>query len=164
MPDTAALLDKLFTSLDKHDDRAMASCYHDSAHFRDIAFDLDGRKQIHSMWAMICDGDIRVQFEILEANDRFGRVKLVDTYTFGTSKDSLRPGRPIRNSIESSFIFKDGLILRHDDDCDPKAWAKSALANGFIGFFAGRIRLLRSHKARSLLAAFVAKHPEYRSR
>jgi hypothetical protein len=160
MHENHALLNKLFTALDKHDHEAMASCYHEDAHFRDIAFDLQDRKQIHSMWAMTCETDISVQFEILEANDHTGRVKLVDTYTFRASK---APPRRVRNAIDSSFVFENGLILRQDDDCDPKAWARSALG-GIAGFIGGRIRLARSYTANRLLAAFVAKHPEYSSR
>ena len=61
----AALLHRLFTALDHNDHPTMASCYHSAARFRDIAFDLRGRKQIHSMWHMICAGDIRATFEVV---------------------------------------------------------------------------------------------------
>jgi hypothetical protein len=155
------LLSRLFTALGEHDHATMASCYHVDAHFRDIAFDLEGRMQIHSMWHMICSGDIEVDFEIVEADKLGGHARLVDTYTFGASQKPPKPGRRVRNAIESRFQFEDGLILRHDDDCDPKAWARSALGRGIAGFLAGRIRFLRSRKARALLAAFVDSHPEY---
>jgi hypothetical protein len=157
----ATLLNKLFTALGAHDHATMASCYHPDAHFRDIAFDLQGRKPIHSMWHMICSGDIRVEFEIVQADDRVGRVSLIDAYTFGASRNPLKPGRPIRNAIESRFLFEDGMIRRQDDDCDPKQWARSALGDGIAGFLAGRLRFLRSRKAKAKLAAFVETHPEY---
>lgn len=153
MHPNAARLNKLFTALDMHDHEAMASCYHKDAHFRDIAFDLKGIEQIHSMWRMICSTDIRVWFEILAANDRTGWVRLVDAYTFDASKSPPRRGRRVRNAIESRFTFEDGLILSHDDDCDPKAWARSALGNGIKGFIAGRVRLARSRTAMSMLKA-----------
>jgi hypothetical protein len=161
MHDNAALLDRLFTALDKHDHATMASCYREHAHFHDIAFDLHGRTRIHSMWHMICSGDIRVEFEILEADDCTGLVRLVDTYTFDASKIPHRKGRRVRNAIESRFTFKDGLILGHDDHCDPKAWAKSAIG-GILGFVAGRVRLLRTHRANAMLADFVKARPQYR--
>ena len=66
MHDNAALLDRLFTALDKHDHVTMASCYREHAHFRDIAFDLVGRTRIHSMWHMICSGDIRADWRRAE--------------------------------------------------------------------------------------------------
>lgn len=157
----AALLHKLFTALQKLDHATMASCYHPRARFRDIAFDLHGREPIHDMWRMICSGDIKVKFEVVEADDLGGRAKLIDTYTFGASKDPPKPGRPVRNAIESRFQFEDGLILRQDDDCDAKGWARQALGDGIVGLLAGRIRLLRSRKAKAKLAAFVEAHPEY---
>jgi hypothetical protein len=88
-------------------------------------------------------------------------VRLVDKYTFDASKIPHRKGRRVRNEIESRFTFKDGLILGHDDHCDPKAWAKSAIG-GILGFVAGRVRLLRSHRANAMLADFVKAHPQYR--
>jgi hypothetical protein len=57
------LLQKLFTSLNEHNHQAMADCYHAEAAFRDIAFDLRSKEQIHAMWQMICEG--RAIFERL---------------------------------------------------------------------------------------------------
>lgn len=156
----SALLHKLFTSLGDHDHEAMASCYHPDARFRDIAFDLEGRGEIHDMWRMICSGDIAVEYEVLDADDRSGRAALVDTYTFGASKDPPQEGRRVRNPIRSTFRFEDGLIVRQDDECDAKSWARQALGGGLAGFLAGRIRFLRSRKAKQKLADFVAAHPD----
>jgi ketosteroid isomerase-like protein len=161
MHTNVALLHRLFTALDHHDHPTMASCYHSAATFRGIAFDLRNRKQIHSMWHMICDGDIRATFEVVHANDQDGRVKVVDTYTFGATKDPPNPGRPVRNVVDSRFLFQDGLIVEHRDFCDAHEWARLALG-GPIGFLAGRIRFLRSWKAGQMLKAFVGRHPEYR--
>jgi ketosteroid isomerase-like protein len=156
-----ALLHRLFTALDRHDHSTMASCYHSEATFRDIAFNLPEKRQIHSMWHMICEGDIRATFEVVAANDQEGHVKLVDTYTFGATKEPPKAGRPVRNVIDSRFLFRDGLIAQHHDFCDSREWARMALG-GTIGFLAGRIRLLRSWKAGLKIGAFVDKHPEYR--
>jgi hypothetical protein len=156
-----ALLNKLFTALGKHDHATMASCYHPDAHFRDIAFDLHGRERIHDMWRMICSGDIEVKFKVVEADARAGLVKLIDTYTFGASKNPPRKGRRVVNAVESRFRFEGGEILRQDDDCDAKEWARMALGEGIAGFLAGRIRLLRSRKAKAKVAAFLKAHPEH---
>ena len=67
------------------DHEAMASCYHSSATFEDIAFDLRGVRQIHAMWHMICERDIRVTFEVLDADEHNGRVNVVDDYTFSST-------------------------------------------------------------------------------
>jgi hypothetical protein len=152
------LLSRLHDALGSHDAATMAACYHPEARFRDIAFDLHGRQAIHDMWRMICSGDIAVEFEVVEADDRSGRVRLVDVYTFGASRDPPRAGRRVRNEIESRFEFEDGRIRRHRDVCDAREWARQALGRGPVGILAGRIRLLRSRKARAKLAAFIAAH------
>lgn len=150
----AALLERLISGLDKHDHRSMAACYHPDATFMDIAFDLRGQKQIHAMWHMISEGDIRVTFDIVHADDDTGQANVVADYTLRTTE------RSVHNVVDSHFRFQDGLILEERDLCDARAWAAMALG-GPIGFLAGRLRFLRSQKARQILTAFVAEHPEY---
>ena len=149
------LLERFFRSLNDHDHEAMANCYHSDATFRDIAFDLNGRIQIHAMWHMICEGDIRATFEVINADDHDGRVAVVDDYTFSSSM------RKVHNAIDSHYSFRDGKIIRQSDFCDASAWAAMALG-GVTGFLVGRIRFLRSMKAREKLRSFIARHPEYR--
>lgn len=154
----AALMNKLFTALGRRDHAAMASCYGDDAHFRDIAFSLRGKKRIHDMWRMICDGDSEIvvrDFEVIEADDHRGRARVVEHYTFHRRKDPPDRRVPVDNAIVSSFHFENGRILSQDDDCDAKEWARQALGEGVIGYLAGRIRLLRSLVARRKLAKFV---------
>ena len=150
------LLQRLFTALDQHNHATMGSCYHAEATFHDIAFNLERRQRIQSMWHMICEGtDIRAEFEVVHANEQEGRVNLVDDYTFTDT------GRHVHNVIDSRFRFRDGLIAEHRDLCDAHAWGAMALG-GVGGFLAGRIRLLRSLKANRLLQKFIETHPEYR--
>ena len=151
----ADLLARLFTGLAQHDHEAMAACYHPDATFTDIAFDLRGRRQIHAMWHMISEGDIRTAFTVRNADDRAGVVAVTDDYTFRAT------GKPVHNVIESHFRFRDGLIEEQRDLCDAQKWADQALG-GPSGFLAGRLRFLRSLKARQTLSKFMAAHPEYR--
>jgi hypothetical protein len=154
-----ALLTRLFTALREKDHATMASCYHVHAKFRDIAFYRRGRKEIHEMWRMICHGDIRLKFVIVEADDHRGRVKLIDSYTFHPLEDppgsGSRPGRPVVNAIESRFEFEGPKIRRQDDYCDAVDWAGQAIDGKLAAFLAGRIRLLRSRKAKAKLRAFL---------
>ena len=140
----AELLHRIFSNLNRHDHQEMANCYHPHAAFHDIAFDLRGKNQIHSMWRMICAGDIRATFEVVQASEQEGLVRLVDEYTFSET------GRRVCNPVESRFRFRDGLIVEQRDSCDARAWATMALG-GLSGFLAGRFRFLRSWKARSML-------------
>ena len=142
------LLQQLYSSLNHRYSEPIAACYHPAATFRDIAFDLQGKEEIRAMWQMICGGDISATFSILRADDREGLVKVVDEYTFTDT------GRRVRNPIESSFRFQDGLIIQHVDSCDARAWASMALG-GITGFLAGRIRFLRAWKARTKLRPFL---------
>lgn len=152
----AVTLQRLFTALDQHDHATMAACYHPRATFRDIAFDLRGKREIHAMWHMACQTDIRTTFEVLQADERRGHARVVDVYTFGRN-----PGRRVTNVIDSRFLFDaDGLIVEQRDSCDARAWARAALG-GPLGFVAGRSGLLRSLVAKLTLAAFLRRHPEY---
>jgi len=86
MHPNATLIQRLFSSLNEHDHEGMAACYHLQAKFKDIAFDLNGKKEIHAMWHMICQpdahtSDICVMFNVVHADDRRGWVNLVDDYT-----------------------------------------------------------------------------------
>lgn len=144
----AELLNHLFTSLNRHDYAKMTECYGLKAQFHDIAFHLYGRDQIGLMWRMICEGDIRADFRIVDANERGGTVELIDEYTFPDT------GRPVRNRIQSRFRFRDGRVEEQRDSCDPKAWAAMAIG-GPGGFIAGRIPLVRRWKARSKLSQYV---------
>ena len=155
MHPNADVLNRLFTALNQHDHKTMAECYDENATFTDIAFELDGRKRIHAMWNMICEGDIRTSFEIVEVDERRAVAKVVDDYTF-------RPkGRKVHNVIQSRFRFENGKIVDQQDACDPREWASMALG-GVGGFLAGRLPFLRRAKARKTLAAFIGKHPEYK--
>jgi ketosteroid isomerase-like protein len=142
------LLQQLYANLNQRNHQAMADCYHPDATFHDIAFKLQGKDQIRSMWQMICSGDIRTTFEIVSVDDREGVVALVDEYTFSET------GRRVRNPIESRFRFRDGLIAHHRDSCDSRAWAAAAIG-GLGGFLAGRVRFLRAWKARGMLREFI---------
>jgi hypothetical protein len=152
-----ALLQRLFTALDDHDHPTMADCYHPAATFRDIAFDLSGQREIHAMWHMICENtDIRATFEVLHADDLEGRVALVDHYTF--TDTALK----VRNVIDSRFRFTNGVIVQHQDHCDPRAWAGMAFHGGVRAFLAGNFRIVRSLAARRKLTEFHHAHPKYR--
>ncbi|MGZ8222733.1 MAG: nuclear transport factor 2 family protein [Methylobacter sp.] len=157
MHDNAQLIKALYTSLDKHDHQSMADCYRPGATFEDIAFKLDGKKQIHAMWAMICrpGSDIQATFTIIHADDKTGEAELIDDYTMSET------GRKVHNGITSYFKFQDGLIIGHHDVCDPKKWAEQALG-GVTGFFAGRFHFLRKLKADEKLNAFIEAHPEFK--
>lgn len=151
-----ALMTRLFTALHAHDHVTMASCYHDDAEFRDIAFHRKGREEIHQMWRMICTAGSNIEvadIKVVEATDTAGLARVVENYTVRRPKDQTKRW-PVHNEIESTFVFKDGKIFRQDDECDAKEWARQAVG-GPIGFLAGRLRFLRSMIASRKLKKFL---------
>ena len=155
------LLRRLFTALDVHDHPTMAECYAPAASFRDIAFDLKGKPQIHAMWQMICDA-------VTSARPSRWSTPTMSKAASPSSitTRSARPKFKVRNVIDARFRFENGLIVQHHDQCDAKAWAAMAFHGGVRGFLAGRFRFVRSRAAQAKLKAFMdgqAAHPAARA-
>ena len=106
------LLERFYASVQAHDHRATADCYHPGATFKDIAFRLPDKNMIHAMWHMISETDLQVTYTIETADDRHGTARWIADYTF---RDT---GMKVHNDLRSKFTFKDGLIIDHHDDCD----------------------------------------------
>ena len=104
---------------------------------------MSGKGQIHAMWDMICSknavgiqSDIVATVQELSANDSAGRAVVVEHYTY---RDN---GHKVDNKIISTFEFRDGLIFKQKDDCDPVLWASQAFG-GVRGFIAGHVEFAR---------------------
>ncbi len=149
------LLRRLFACLDAHDHEGMAACYHEQATFEDIAFTLEGRPQIHAMWDMICSpdekgtpSDIKVTHEDPWADGQKWKIKIVDKYTLRSTN------RKVINEIESTFEFRDGLIIKQTDKCHAPDWAWQAygpgmrILMGYVGPFRrwGAMRKLKKFR------------------
>lgn len=156
MHSPVALLQTLYSCLNRKDHAGMAECYHPDAEFQDIAFTLKGRKSIHAMWHMISTTDLRAEFKVQHADERSGTVHLVDDYTF---KDT---GRPVHNVIQSEFQFRGGLIIRHHDKCNALRWGIQALGP-VKGVLSWLVPSSRRAKANEKLDAFIRTHPEYQT-
>lgn len=149
------LISEWLTAYRQSNHAAMAECYDADATFEDIAFRLNTKKHVHAMWHMICENGIRVvenqQPRIVGDEITVG---ITDTYVFSAT------GRTVVNPITCRFRIRDGLIVQHQDECNPKDWAKQALG-GVKGWLAGRLEFLRKRAARKTLAAFIADNAEY---
>jgi len=154
MANEKQLVETLFTSLQALNHEVMAACYHEAATFSDIAFQLQGRKQIHAMWHMICQKGINVQVQSIQAAGDSVRARIVDTYTFSDT------GRQVVNSIESTFEFRDRLIRVQRDVCDPLDWSRQAFG-GIKGELVGRSGWLRRRAAAGKIRRFIAANPRY---
>lgn len=154
MHPNAALITRFYTAFQARDAGAMAACYHPDAVFTDAAFgELHGGR-IGAMWAMLCSRakDLEVTFANVTADDEGGEADWEARYTF------TQTGRPVHNRIHAKFRFRDGLIVRHDDDFPFWRWARQAL--GPTGVLLGWTPLVQSKvrsTARAGLDAYVKK-------
>ena len=140
MHPNAALIQRLYESLGRRDAAGMVACYHPEVHFSDPVFDLKG-PQAGDMWRMLCANgrDLTVAFSHIEADDLTGRGHWDARYTFSAT------GRQVLNRIDSSFEFRDGLIVRQHDHFDFWRWSRQALGTpgwllGWSGFLKKKVR------------------------
>ena len=155
MHKNALLLEKFYKGLQAHDHQTIAECYHPSATFQDIAFKLSDKKKIHVMWHLISETDLKVNYKIEDTNERKGFAKWTADYTYSDTK------RKVHNELRSSFVFKDGLIVEQNDDCDARKWGMQALGP-VPGLIAWLVPPIRRNKAMRKLDEFIGKHPQYR--
>jgi ketosteroid isomerase-like protein len=108
-------------------------------------FDLHG-DQARLMWQMLCTRgrDLQIVFRDVSAEGEHGRAHWDATYTFSAT------GRKVLNRIDAAFTFRDGLIVRHEDQFDFYRWSRQAL--GFPGlllgwspFLQGKVRAQAGH-------------------
>lgn len=141
MHPNAALIQRFYTAFQQRDAATMAACYAPDVQFSDPVFpDLRGA-DAGAMWTMLCERgkDLKVEFRDVRADDATGSAHWDAWYTFSTT------GRPVHNSIDATFAFRDGRIVRHADRFDLHRWAGQALGApgmllGWTPFLQNKIR------------------------
>jgi ketosteroid isomerase-like protein len=136
------LITRFYTALQQKDFAAMGECYHPEATFKDEAFDLKTVEEIRGMWKMLClrGKDMRVEFrDVIRIAGDGVKAHWDAWYSFS------KTGRQVHNSIDSTFTFKDGLILQHRDRFPFYRWSRQALGTpavllGWTGFFHKKVR------------------------
>lgn len=125
------LITRFYTALQQKDFQTMCASYHPDATFRDEAFDLGTIEEICAMWEMLCKRgkDLRVEFHGVKADGDRVSAHWDAYYTFS------KTGRKVYNSIDASFVIKDGLIVEHRDRFDFHSWSRQAL--GMPGLLLG---------------------------
>ena len=151
-----ALIERLYTALDRHDGEAMAGCYRADGSFRDPAFGELSGAQAADMWRMLTarSQDLAVELLDHEAGPRDGSAHWRARYTFAQT------GRPVVNEVRSRFVFAGGLIAEQEDDFSFWRWSRQAL--GLVGLLAGWTPLLRAatrRRARAALQDFTRSRP-----
>lgn len=150
MHPNAALITRFYQAFQKRDAAGMAACYHTGIHFSDAAFPNLRGAEAGAMWRMLCERgkDLKLEFRDVKADDKTGSAHWDAWYTFSAT------GRKVHNSIDARFEFRDGLIIRHQDQFDFHRWAGQAL--GPAGKLLGGFGFLQS-KVQKTAAEGLAK-------
>lgn len=126
------LINQFYTSFANKDIVGMLACYHPQIAFEDPAFGKLQGKRAGDMWRMLLSNDkseLKITFSDVQADENSGSANWRAEYLFSQT------GRKVNNVITARFVFKDGLIYRHQDDFNIHRWAKQAL--GMTGFVLG---------------------------
>jgi len=145
----AQLIERFYAAFARRDAAAMAACYHPQCTFSDPVFpDLDHDAAV-AMWSMLCARavDLEVAVSGVMADADRGKAHWKASYTYAAT------GRPVINEIDASFLFRDGLILRHEDRFDLYRWMRQAL--GPFGTLIGWLPPVQSAMRRRAAAALA---------
>lgn len=132
MTPTEKTIHQLYTSIANGTVANIDACYAATAKFHDPIFGTLTANEIPKMWKMLIEkskGNLDIEYTIIKSNENKASAQWTATYTFGKNK------RPIKNTIFSEFHFKNGLIIKQNDDFNIWNWSKQAF--GFSGFLFG---------------------------
>jgi ketosteroid isomerase-like protein len=154
MHPNAELIQKFYTAFQARDAAGMCACYHPNVVFSDPVFGRLPAAEAAAMWHMLCGRakDLQITFRDVQANAETGAAHWVAQYTFG------KKSRPVHNVIAATFVFRENLIVQHDDMFDLWKWTRMAL--GPTGTLLGWTPWLKSavkKDARRGLDAFIQK-------
>jgi ketosteroid isomerase-like protein len=150
----AKLITRFYEALARRDAAAMIACYAPDVRFSDPVFPRLDAAGVATMWRMLCTRgkDLRVVATDISADDVKGRAHWNATYTYSAT------GHGVVNSIDATFAFRDGLIVRHEDRFDLHHWATQALGlPGLLFGWATPMQNAIRGKAAKALADWRAK-------
>ena len=148
------LIEEFYAGFAEGNAKTMASCYHKDIYFQDPAFGKLEGQDVLDMWEMLIQkskGNLKIEFSDVRADELSGSARWVATYNFS------KTNRNVVNIIQASFVFKDGLIIKHTDEFDIWKWSKQALGLsgyllGWTGFLQQKIQKNAIHSLRSYQA------------
>ena len=154
MHPNAGLIVRFYAAFARRDAGAMAACYHADATFSDPVFPRLDREGACAMWRMLCERgkDLAIEASGIDADAEHGRAHWDATYTYSAT------GRHVLNRIDATFLFRGGLIVRHEDRFSLARWMRQAFgAKGVaVGWFPPVQWAVRAQAAKAL-AAYRAK-------
>ncbi len=134
------IIETFYNAFNDCDSNTMISCYHEDIVFEDPAFGVLKGERAKAMWQMLCENQKGKHFIVelfnVKSDGKIGSAHWEAFYTFS------KTGRKVHNKIDASFIFKDGLIIKHTDEFSLHKWAKQAI--GIKGIFFGGMRFFKN--------------------
>ena len=129
--DNKPIITRFYSAFQKRDFKTMQLCYHDEAVFNDPVFQNLTAREVRGMWQMLLSSstDLKIEFSNTRTASEEGACHWEAWYTFTTT------GHKVHNIIDAKFIFKDGLIYRHNDHFNFWRWSRMAL--GLPGLLLG---------------------------
>jgi ketosteroid isomerase-like protein len=123
MHPNARLIEEFYAAFAARDAARMVACYGPGMRFCDPVFAELRGAEVGAMWSMLCarGKDLRVTVSNVQADDTNGSAHWDADYTFSAT------GRPVHNSIDAIFLFREGRIVEHVDEFDLARWAGMAL-------------------------------------
>ncbi|MDO8999854.1 MAG: nuclear transport factor 2 family protein [Bacteroidota bacterium] len=149
------LITKFYTSFAEADAEAMINCYDSIITFTDPAFGTLKGNDAKNMWRMLIEksnGNLKIEFANVEANDKIGSANWTAVYLYGDTQ------RIIVNKISAKFEFENGKIIKHTDYFDLWKWTRQAL--GWKGYLFGYTSFMKKKiqkQASSLLLTYSSK-------
>lgn len=123
---------QLYTSIANGDVSKIDQCYSDTVKFHDPIFGRLTADEVPKMWKMLIlksNKKLALEYKIIKINKHTAEVKWKAVYFFGKNK------RQITNHIQSKLHFKEGLIVKQNDDFNIWKWSQQAF--GLPGFLFG---------------------------
>jgi len=136
------IIEEFYSGFAAGNSSTMNSCYHPEIIFKDPVFGVLKSTDVQDMWEMLIEksqGQLRIRFSHLKANDGKGSADWKAYYTFSSTN------RQVKNVIQAKFEFKEGLIVKHTDTFSLYEWSKQAFGLkgtlfGWTPFFKKKIR------------------------
>ncbi|MFL9829379.1 nuclear transport factor 2 family protein [Flavobacterium sp. ARAG 55.4] len=143
---------QLYTSIAQGNLSAIDRCYSAAVKFHDPVFGKLTANKVPKMWKMLIQKSYEkpdIEYKIIKINEHTAEVKWKAVYIFGKKK------RKIINNIHSVFHFKDGLIIKQNDDFNIWKWTRQAFGlSGFLFGWTGYMQRKIQMKAQSSLSTF----------
>lgn len=154
--ENARRIEAFYAAFAALDTKGMAALYAPDVRFEDPVFGLAGRDAVMAMWSMLCEAveakgrDVwSLEASAIRADAHEGSAHWEAHYRFSAT------GRLVHNRIDATFVFRDGLVVRHIDQFDVWRWSRQALGTpGLLLGWSGVLRRKLREQARARLAAW----------